>query len=99
MFQLQTSLGANLPISLVLLTDGVHGQVAFIKTSQFKTIFDQPTSLEGTPEAVAAVFDEEGFKIGEEEFHYNTSIDYKHNETLLKWLQQQNLQLPKHISF
>lgn len=95
MYQLITSLGEALPISLILLTDGVHGQVAFIKTSQFKTIFDQPAS----PEAIAAVFDEEGFKIGEEEFNYNMSIEYKHNETLLKWLRQQNLQLPKHISF
>lgn len=90
MFQLEISLGQTFPVSLILISNGC---VAFVKTAAVGVVYDSPEI------GIPAIFTEAGFEINGEEFHYNEMINYKENETLLKWLVQQNLQLPQHISF
>lgn len=73
--------------TLHLISDG---SVAFTPNQQFKTIVDAPSE----PSNVPAIFDMEGFKIGDEEFSYGVAYRYKHIESMLQWLQAQKLISP-----
>jgi hypothetical protein len=86
MLQLRTDLGETFPVSLVLLTDGKHGNVVFIKTAPFSAVIDLNHS---------AVFAQDGFSIGEEEYSYHVQYPYKDMPVLLEWLKKQNLLWPQ----
>jgi hypothetical protein len=88
--QVQTSIGETLPVSLVLLTNGKEGRVVFVKTGKFDTIIDLPEDG-----GIGAIFDMDGFGIGEEEYDYNVSYPYKDIPDMLKWLQQQQMVMPE----
>ena len=87
--QFQMQIG-TLPIALQLCTNET---IAFLKAKNLKTIIDQPEM------GIGAVFTPEGFYIGEEKVMYNWGVgyDYKDLPEMLKWLQQQNLELPDNI--
>jgi hypothetical protein len=96
MYQLQTSVGETLPVSLVLLTDGQRGWVVFIKTRQFTTIIDMAENPEdGKYSGISAVFDMDGFSIAGEEYRYNTPIAYIEIPEMLQWLKAQNMVMPE----
>lgn len=65
--------------------------MVFIKTHQFTPIFDEDEDGK-----LLAVFDMDGFVIGEEEFQYNTPYAYKNIETMLTWLKAQNITIAMH---
>lgn len=88
MFQLQVSIGETFPVSLVLLSNGT---LVWIKTTQFKPIYDSPSE----PDSIAAVFSEDGFTIGDDEYSYNRIYEYKELPSMLKWLKQQQMQEPE----
>jgi hypothetical protein len=92
-YQLQTAIGETLPISLVLLTDGQRGAVVFIKTRQFATIID--LSEKDGKHTICAIFDMDGFKIGDEEYDYNHAYEYKEIPEMLEWLERQGMVLPQ----
>lgn len=86
--QVQVQL-CGLPIVLVCeIYQG--GRVAFVKATQFNTIFDEDENGE-----LLAVFDHDEFELGGETFSYNTYYLYKQIPTMLRWLQRQNLQSPE----
>lgn len=82
MFELQCSIGV-FPVSVILLSNGT---IAWIKTAPVKVILDMPE------EGIGAVFCEDYFTIGEDEFQYRTLYEYKHIPSMLAWLKQQKLQ-------
>jgi len=85
MFQVQVPIG-NLPVQLVLLSDGT---LVFVRVANISCIIDQ------APEGgVGAVFYDDHFLVGNEELWYNTIYRYKDKPDMLKWLQQQTLQEP-----
>lgn len=86
MLQLQTEIGQTFPVSLVLLTDGKHGNVVFIKTAPFTAVIDLNNN---------ATFDHDGFTINEEEYSYRIQYPYKDMPVLLEWLKKQNLLWPQ----
>ena len=90
MIQLQTELGATFPVSLVLVTDGKHGNVLFIKTAPFTAVIDLKENGE-----TYATFAQDGFTIGEEEYSYRIQYPYKDMPVLLEWLKKQNLLFPQ----
>jgi hypothetical protein len=79
------------------ITYNVEGKVAFVKVAQFDTVFDQPQNRGD----IGAIFYEDSFILIDEDwmetFNYSTIYDYKNIPRMLKWLQQQNLQLPEVI--
>jgi len=84
-YQVQIPIG-NLPINLVLLSDGT---LVFVRVAKFGCIIDQ------APEGgVGAVFYDDHFLVENEEFWYNTVYRYKEKPNMLKWLQAQNLTEP-----
>jgi hypothetical protein len=86
MLQLRTEIGQAMPVSLVLVTDGKHGNIVFIKTAPFSAVID--INRDGK---VCATFGQDGFTIGEEEYSYNIQYPYKDMPILLEWLKSQNL--------
>lgn len=90
MWQLRTELGQTFPISLVLVTDGKHGNVVFIKTAPFTAVIDLKENG-----STYATFAQEGFTIEEEEYSYNIQYPYKDMPVLLEWLKRQNLLFPQ----
>jgi hypothetical protein len=76
---------ANMPINLVLRSDGV---LAFVRVEQFKALFDMAPS----PDGVSAAFYEDSFTIADEEYAYNTLYAYQEIPGMLAWLLQQKLQ-------
>lgn len=90
--QIQIPIG-NLPVQLVLLWNRQEGGVVFVKSAPVGLIVENHERGK-----VSAIFDEEGFSIGDEDFSYNTIYNYKSIPLMLEWLQQQNLQQPS-ISF
>lgn len=81
----------RLPISLACFSDG---SIAFLHRDA-DVLFDQPEA------GIQAVFAYDSFYIGNdgdvEEFPYNTPIPYKEHHNLLKWLQQQQMEMPTFI--
>ena len=88
--QIQVAI-ANMPVNLVLLSNST---LAFVRVAQFKALFDTPPFEYG----ISAAFYEEDFSLGGETFAYNTAYEYKNIPNMLKWLQQQRLQLPNIIA-
>ena len=84
-YQAQIALG-NLPFHLVIISDST---VAFSLHGNFKVIADNYS--EGK---VRGVYDSQGFSLDGEPFMYNTKYSYKEIPTLLKWLQEQELEMP-----
>jgi hypothetical protein len=78
-WQIQVGLG-TLPVQLVCLSDA---SVAFVKSQPFKTIVDNN-----------AMFSEDGFTIGKDDYQYNTKIWYKEIPSVLEWLVAQKLESP-----
>ncbi len=76
---------ANLPISIVCLS---NGQIGFVKTSDTLPIFDQPEK------GISAKILPDKLVVGNSEFLYNITIDYKNKPELLQWLQEQNIENP-----
>lgn len=74
-------------LTLHLISDGT---LALTPSQQFRTVIDAPSESNNIP----AMFDMEGFKIGDEEFSYGVAYRYKHIESMLQWLQQQKLVSP-----
>jgi hypothetical protein len=64
------------------------GTIVFIRVAPVGYLLDQ--SNNGTD----AVFTDEYFRIGNEEFWYNTIYHYKDKPGMLLWLQNQNLIAP-----
>lgn len=85
MLQAQIPLG-GMPINLVLLSNGC---IVFVKTCEFGVLFDYPEA------GLQAIFQEDHFRIGEEEYEYNWMYPYKTMPNLLAYLQQQNLIEPQ----
>jgi len=77
---------ANMPINLILLTNGT---LAFVRTDNFKALFDMSPS----PDGVGAAFYEDSFEIGGEGFAYNTTYAYKEIPAMGQWLRQQEIKL------
>lgn len=75
----------NFPFHLVLI---INGTVAFEVFRHFKLIQD---NLQGGK--VRGVYDMEGFSLDGEPFMYNTQYSYKEIPVLLKWLQEQALDM------
>lgn len=94
MWQLQIDIGKTFPVSLVLLSHLGQGRVVFYKTAPMIAVVD--LNVEGTPRAI---FDGNGFSIGEEDFSYGIAYDYKNLPMMLEWLIAQNLQWPSEIVF
>lgn len=76
---IQFQLG-NLPLSLTCF---LNSTISFTPTQQFKTIIDGDVKI-----------DMQGITAGNEEYLYNSQIEYKEDEILLKWLKSLNLQMP-----
>jgi hypothetical protein len=95
MFQAQIPIG-SLPINLVLVGNQHKGAVVFVVVAPINNIvYDEGT--------VSAAIDYQGFTLDDgdeyENFVYNTVYEYKSIPLMLKWLQQQNLQVPQNIMF
>lgn len=90
-FQCQIPIG-SLPINLVLVGNKEVAGVVFVKVSSFGVIFDMHN------DGIQAIFHEDCFTLGGEEFDYEVMYEYKNIPNMLKWLQQQNLQEP-HVVF
>lgn len=90
LFQCQVPL-AGLPVNLVLLSNGT---LAFVRVAEFVGIYDQ----RAFGQDVDAMFGRDDFAFihdeGYDEFAYNTAYNYKEIPSMLKWLQQQNLEEP-----
>lgn len=86
-YQAQLPLG-NLPFHLVLISDGT---VAFVLHQHFKLIHDDHPKDSGK---VVGIYDTQGFSLNGEAFLYSTKYAYKEMPTLLKWLQEQELEMP-----
>lgn len=82
---IQISLG-NLPLTLQLFNNGL---LSIVRVANFNTIIDQPEIV-----GVSAIFDNNGFIIGNDNYEYGHLIEYKHIPDVLNWLQQQNIQNP-----
>ena len=81
---IQVQIG-NLPLVLQCFSNGL---VSILRMADFKTIIDQDENK------TTAMFDNSGFKIGEESYNYGEAIEYKHNTEVLTWLQKQGLTSP-----
>lgn len=77
----------SLPIGLIC-TD--RADIAFVRLAQFKAIYDYPTTKDG----IDAMFDAEGFSIGDTCFDWGVLYNYKEIPEMLTWLQRQNLNNP-----
>lgn len=86
MMQLRVPIN-NLPINLVLLSDGT---LAFIRDKNMKTLFCDDGG-------VSATFTKNNFWLDDVMYDYDSPMDYKENEKMLKWLQAQNLEMPTFV--
>ena len=86
-YQAQVAIGELLPVQLVLLSTG---SLVFIRVAKVGTIVDQVPD-----NGIRAIFTDEHFQIGDEEFWYNTIYQYKEIPGMLQWLKQQNMVLPE----
>ena len=84
MQQLQMPIN-NLPLSLVLVSNGTIG---IVPRGNFPVIYDQPS------QGIHAIITPEKMIVGTTEVKYNTSLKYKEMPELLEWLQQQDLEKP-----
>jgi hypothetical protein len=84
-YQCQVPIG-NMPVNLVLLSTGT---LAFIRVATVGVIID--LNPDGS---VGALFSDENFIIGGEEFEYNELYHYKEKPSMLQWLKTQNLTEP-----
>lgn len=82
-YQAQIGIG-SLPVNLILLSTG---QLVFIRVANIGVLFDNNDGID-------AVFMDDGFRLNDEEFSYNTLYWYKEIPLLLQWLKNQNLQEP-----
>ena len=84
MQQLQMPIN-NLPLSLVLVSNGTIG---IVPRGNFPVIYDQPS------QGIHAIITPEKMIVGTTEVKYNTSLKYKEMPELLEWLQNQSLEQP-----
>jgi hypothetical protein len=84
MQQLSMSIN-NLPLSLVLVSNGTLG---IVPKGAFPTIFDSPE------QGIHAIITPEKMVVGNTSVLYNTSLKYKEMPELLEWLVQQDLEKP-----
>ena len=72
-------------LSLIAVTDGQQGYIAFAKAANV------PFKIIDNAHEIKAEFHNECFYINDSKFQYNQLVDYKNIPDVLNYLKQQNL--------
>jgi hypothetical protein len=83
--QMQIPIG-NMPVHLVLLSNGT---VVFVKVAPVGVVYDTPEI------GIHAMFTDDEFRIGGEDYQYCQMYEYKNIPEMLQWLIQQRLEWPQ----
>lgn len=90
-YQLQVGIN-NLPITLVLVSDG---HIALVKNTRFPTIYCDYL-VEGN---IPVIMTEQSISVGDVVYQYNTGYLLSEHEPLIKWLKQEKLEEPSGFIF